>query len=386
VPKILSFVLAFLLVLTVNFSAAPAYADEKLPQSQTVTVEGEAAIIDSAEVAENAALAAALRSAVEQATGVYVLSETKVSNFQTLSDEIYTKAEGFVSEHEIIKKEIRKDTVWLKVSARVSLEPLVESLKKLGLLRKWTVAVVLAPGAEGQDSGSEYTEAAVTSLNEAILESGFRVVDRDIIASLEKPEILRQIIAGNYLAASGILKDNGVDVLIVGKAYSEEVSGSNYDAYGVNVYLASARGRLEAKLVRADTGELLATKTFEGAGVGAGKDVRANALKSSGTDAGKYFAGQIMKLPASTFSYIQLMVKGLTFSKAKEFMETLKTVRGVRKVTNRGFRNKEALYEVESDGDVNLLADNMSENKQLKNTFKFDITTVSSGKIEASGN
>lgn len=384
--KFFSFLIAFILILAVNLNAGQAFAEEKIPQAQTVIVEGEAAIIDSADVAENSALAAALRSAVEQATGVYVLSVTKVSNFQALSDEIYTKAEGFVSEHQIIKKEVRKDTVWVKVKAKVSLVPLVETLKKLGLLRKWTIAVVLASGADGQNSGSEFTEAAVTSLNEIILENGFRVVDRDVIASLEKPDILKQIVAGNYLAASNILRDNGVDILIAGKAFSEEISGSMQDAYGIPVYLASAKGRMEAKLVRADTGELLATKSFEGSGVGAGKDVRAKALKSCGTDAGNYFVSQIMRIPAATFSYIQLTVKGLSFSKAKDFMEKLKTVRGVRKVINRGFRNKEALFEVESDGDVNLLADNMSENKNLKKLFKFDITTVSSGKIEASGN
>jgi hypothetical protein len=382
--KIFSVFFSLILFFSASLTT-PALADEKKPQVQSVTIEGEAAIVGSVEVAEQNALADALRAAVEKATGVYVLSETKVSNFQTLSDEIYTKAEGFVSEHEILKKEIRKDSVWLKVRATVSLEPLVESLKKLGLLRKWTVAVVLASGSEGKNTGSEYTEAALTSINEAILESGFRVVDRDIIASLEQPEILKQIVSGNYLAATNILKDNGVDILIAGKAYSEEISSNNYDAYGVNVNLSSAIGRIEAKLVRADTGELLATKAFEGTGVGSG-DVRSKALKSSGTDAGNYFAGQIMRLPAATSSYIQVIVKGLSFSKAKEFVEALKTVQGVRKVINRGFKNKQALYEVESDGDVNLLADNMSENKKLKKSFKFDITTVSSGKIEASGN
>ncbi len=382
--KILSVLLIIFSCFIISFT--PAKAADKIPDSQTVVVEGEAAILGSDGVAADAAVASAKRTAVEQVTGVYILSETKVKNFQTLSDEIYTKSEGYVSEYEIVEKQKRKDTVWVKIKAKVSLEPLVDSLKKLGLLRKWTIAVVIGSTSSSDKSNSEFSDSAVTALNEIILESGFRVVDQDVMASLEKPEVFTQILAGNYLAASKILKDNGVDILIAGKAFSEEVAGNNFDAYGVNVYLSSSKGRLEGKLVRADTGELLATKTFEGVGLGSGKDTRSQALKNSGVEAGKYFVNQIMKLPAATSNYIQLTVKGLSFSRAKEFIETLKSVRGVRKVINRGFRNKEALYEVEAEGDVNLLADNMAENKKLTQTFKFDITTVSSGKIEASGN
>lgn len=73
----------------------------------------------------------------------------------------------------------------------------------------------------------------------------------------------------------------------------------------------------------------------------------------------------------------------LVFSKAKEMINALKSVKGVRKVTNRGFRNKEAMFELETDGDVNLLADNISENKELTKLYKLDINSVSSGKIEA---
>lgn len=358
----------------------PVNSENKLPESSVIMVDGESAIVDSKETAEKNAIAEALRAAVEKASGVYLLSETKVENFQVLSDEIYTKATGFISNYNVVSKSEGSGTVKVKVQATVSVEPLVDSLKKLGLLRKWTVAVIVADSSK---ENKNYSDAALSAINENVLNSGFRVVDQEVISSLEKPEILDQINKGNYLAASRILKDNGVDILIIAKAHSEEIAGNNYDAYGVNVYLASAKGRLETKVIRADTAELLASKTFEGAGVGAGQGVRAEALKNSGNIASQYLISQIMKLPASTTSHIQFSIKGMTFAKAKDMINSLKSVKGVRKVTNRGFRNKEALFEIESDGDVNLLADNISENKQLIKAFKVDITSVSSGKIEA---
>lgn len=372
---------AFLSALALSFIlyTSPVNAESKLAESTVIMVDGESAIVDSKETAEKNAVAEALRSAVEKASGVYLLSETKTENFQVLSDEIYTKATGFISNYNIVSKSEGSGTVKVKVQATVSLEPLVDSLKKLGLLRKWTVAVIMVNSSKDNN----YSDAALSAINENVLNSGFRVVDQEVISSLEKPEILNQINKGNYLAASKILKDNGVDILIIAKAHSEEIAGNNYDAYGVNVYLSSAKGRLETKVIRADTAELLASKTFEGAGIGAGKGVRAEALKNSGNIASSYLISQIMKLPAATTSYIQFSVKGVTFAKAKDMINSLKSVKGIRKVTNRGFRNKEALFEIESDGDVNLLADNISENKALIKAFNIDITSVSSGKIEA---
>lgn len=137
----------------------------KLPESTTVMVDGESAIVDSTSTAEKNAIAEALRTAVEQATGVYIMSETKVQNFQTYSDEIYTKATGFVSEYNVISKVVGKDTVKVKVKATVSLEPLVESLKKLGLLRKWTVVVT----ANSSQENASYSESALTAINEIVL-------------------------------------------------------------------------------------------------------------------------------------------------------------------------------------------------------------------------
>lgn len=362
--------LSFALATSLVFSA---FAEEK-----TVIVEGEAEIISSQDVAEQTAVASALRNAVEQTSGVYLQSETKTQNFQVINDEIYTKAQGYVSSREILDKGVKNGLFWVKVKAQVSMEPLLESMKKLGLLRKWTVAVI----ADSSDE-KKYTESAINSINQIIIDNGFRVVDNNVIASLEKPEVLTSIMSGNYLAATSVLKDNAVDVLAICRTSSENIAGNTFDAYGVNVNLVSSKGRVEAKLVRADTGELLGSKQFEKTSVGAGDSTKAQALREVGTEVGNYFVNQIIKLPAATASYIQLYVKGLSFSKVKKLTDNLKSIRGIRKVVNKNFKNKEAIYEIETDGDANLLAGNISENTDLAKNFKFDITSVSSGKIEA---
>jgi len=376
--KILILIFAFCIFNIFN----QAFAIDKIEDVKNVSIEGEAEIVNSETTAESNAVADALRNAVEQVTGVYVSSETKVSNFEVLKDEIYTKASGFVSDYKIVEKQKKDKTIWVKINATVSLEPLAESLKKLGLLRKWTIAVILNSN-DPKLSKLGAVESAKSSIDGVILDSGFKVVDQEVIASLENPSIMKQILAGNYMAASQTLRNNGVDILVIGKVSGATFAGKKMDAYGIDVNLSTGKGKIDAKVIRADTGELLATKTFEESAVGA-KDTISEALQKSGELAGNYFVKEIMKLPASTTSYIQLSVKGLTYSKAKSFESLLKQVKSIRKVTPKGYRNSIALYEIEIEGDVNLLADNLSENNKLTNNFKFEIKSLSSGKIDAS--
>ncbi len=350
-----------------------------LAEVREVIAEGEAAIISSKDVAEQSAIASALRNAVEQTSGLYLLSETKTKNFQVITDEIYTKAQGYVSSREILSKKEVNGNIVVKIKAQVSMEPLLESMKKLGLLRKWTVAVI----SEKNYDNAKYVESATNSINQVVIDNGFRVVDNDVLSSLEKPETMNQILKGNYLAASQMLRDNGVDVLVICKTITESLSGNNFNAYGIDVNIQSAKGRIDAKLVRADTGELLGVKSFEKISVGSGDGTKAQALKDAGVEAGHFFVNQIIKLPASTSAYVQLYIKGLSFAKIKPLIDEIKAIRGVRKVTNKIFKNKEAIFEIETEGDSNLLASNISENTDLLKKFKFDITSVTSGKIEA---
>ena len=85
------------LCLFLIISMASVVMGAELPSKKDVIVDGIAAITGNVTTAKEAAITQAIRTAVEQAVGVYVSSETKVSNFQLISDQIYTKATGFAS-------------------------------------------------------------------------------------------------------------------------------------------------------------------------------------------------------------------------------------------------------------------------------------------------
>ncbi len=373
--KLSKTLIAALLVLACSLPVTAA-----VQESQVVTVEGEAAIDSSQAQAREMAIAQANRMAVEQAMGVYVVSETLVENAVVIKDSILTKASGFVSGYKIISEKAQGKIYHVKLQATVGVEPLVEQLAKMGLLREWTVAVVLAP-PDGK-TAQESTESARTKLNGSILEMGFKVADENALVQLNQPEIMNQILKGNYMAALPALRDNGVDVLVAGKTFTRPTETGAMETYG-GIKTILTEGRIDARVIRVDTGEILAAKSFNGVAGGSTQAIaEAKAIEKAAGDAGSYFSKQIAKLPASTTQMLQMVVKGLSFAREKAFQEAVRKVNGVRKLTRKVYRNQEAQYEIEFAGKADNLGDSLSENAALKK-FGFEIQSLTSGRIDA---
>lgn len=359
-------------LLLFNTANAPA-----APSAQTVTAEGLAPLGSNRSTAREEALAQAVRQAVEQAMGVYVVSETLVKNAQVIKDSILTKSSGFVSGYQILsEKTVAGDMLSIQIQATVSVEPLVDQLAKLGLLRDWTVAVIIAANGPQQKS----LETARIKLNEAIVAKGFRVADEQVLVQLHAPQIMQAINQGNYLAAIPVLRDNGVNVLITGKSFT--APGAAMETYG-GLKSIMSQGKLDLRAIRVETGEIMAAQSFTGVAGGSTKDMaEAKSIEKAAIDAGVFFVKEIAKLPASVNQNIQLVVNGLSFAREQLFADTLRKITGVRQVKRQAYVNGKAQYEVEFQGKSDLLAQKLSQTTTLK-TFAFEITSVFAGKIEA---
>ena len=162
--------------------AAPrAYAQS--PAAQTVLSEGRAAI-GSAETggipaAKQAAVADALRSAVEKVCGVYVRAASVTRNYQLIKDEILTRADGFVVLKEIVRTERAGNIVRVVVRAEVSTRPLAERLKALRLTRAFRVFVDVPETVSADGVETALTDAGFpVSQNKADAEIIVRVLPR----------------------------------------------------------------------------------------------------------------------------------------------------------------------------------------------------------------
>lgn len=348
------------------------------PASQTVVVSGEAALSLGLVRAREEALNQARRAAVEEAMGVYVVSETLVENMSLVQDTILTRSSGYISGQKVLSETQEQGILKIRLEALVSVEPLVEQLAKMGLLRDWTVAVVLVSAAEAQSS----TEAAKSRLHQQILARGFKVADEQALVALRQPGIWNQLQQGNVLAALPVLRDMGVDVLIVGTSLTRMTEDGVIETYG-GIKTVMTQGRIDARAIRVDTGEILAAQAFQAVAGGSGREMaEAKAMDQAASKAGDFFALQIAKLPAASTQMLQLHVQGLSFQREQAFQAALKQVSGVRAVQRKVYRNQQAQYTVEYSGKADALASALIGHAGLK-AFAFDIQSVTAGLIEA---
>lgn len=365
-----AFLLAGLMAMNLQIGAVAA-------ESQTVVTTGEASLSLGARAREEA-IAQAARLAVEQAVGVYVVSETLVENMALVNDRILTQSSGFVSGYKVLSESKSDGILSVKIEAIVGVEPLVDQLAKLGLLRDWTVAVVLVSNGQARASN----EAAKTVLNQLIIDKGFKVADERALVSLNNPAIMKQIQAGNYLAALPVLRDNGVDVLVVGTTLTRPTADGVIESYG-GIKTVMTQGRIDARVIRVDTGEMLASKSFQAVAGGSGQEMaEAKAIAQAAKNAGDFFTIEIAKLPAATSQRLQLNVRGLSFNRERTFRAALQQIAGIKKVQRKIYRNKAAQYEIEFAGKAEQLADALADAKSLS-PFKFEIQGLSAGLIEA---
>ncbi|HDQ99056.1 MAG TPA: hypothetical protein ENN51_02040 [candidate division WOR-3 bacterium] len=213
-----------------------------------------------ADIARDAALSDALRRAVEQGVGTFVSSETRVENFQLLSDRIYSKSRGYVSSYRVITEGLEGALYRVVVRARVRLGDIENDLAAIGLLlreqgRSRLMVVVREMPAGGNWSGYDPTMSQTmieTMLIDAFQSKGFPVVDAATVARNIEKEQLRLILAGDDRTAMLVGMRTGAEIVVAGTAErsvsSKVVAGAARDFY---------RFRLSVRAVSVESGEVL---------------------------------------------------------------------------------------------------------------------------------
>ncbi|HEX2948147.1 MAG TPA: hypothetical protein VHV83_01020, partial [Armatimonadota bacterium] len=243
--------------------------------------EGVGASADRAKARDEAVLDAQ-RKAVEQGLGLYIKSETLVSNLELVSDTIDKQSSGFVHKYSVISENYNDQTQLyrVKIQAIVSLQrietvadSLYDQLKMVGTPR----IILLLNGTKTLSDPDGISNA----LTDALVEKGFKVLDDDQLTSVRQKDALRLLRAGDDTAKTVMLLQDKADIIIVGK-----VSAGTPERLMDDPATYSQRVTLDAKIIRVDTAEILGSKR----GVGAGADFSTKgALESAEDKAGNDF-------------------------------------------------------------------------------------------------
>ena len=112
------------------------------------------------------------------------------------------------------------------------------------------------------DNAPVVTPSAEAAVWRGLLKAGYEVVDQGQIAEIRSPQEVRNLLAtGNTAPARAIGQQYGADFVIVGHSFAQRAGTI------MQSRLVSARARIEAKMVRTATNEIVASPVVEAAGV-----------------------------------------------------------------------------------------------------------------------
>jgi len=309
--------------------------------AQTVTVDGVGVDRDSA-------MRDAARMAVEQVAGMYINSNTVVSNTSVEMDEILSHAQGYVQNITVISESMNGGEYRVRASVDVNTDPNSAFMKRMDAVMRLSdprIGVVILSDDADLDHSFDglpgHDTILETALNERLLTVGFKhVVDVNLLSQLQDSSVLNAVYRGDSrLPYDGDASARPIDYLVIGRSHAEGYKVKLPDNHGgyVETQMSSARTHLDLKIVSFGTSTIIGTYSVDGQGVENSPALAAR--KSRQAAAGKAaekLEQQFLKAAASGFSGIQLTVRANDFSLVEKLVRELKELRGVQDVYVRG--------------------------------------------------
>lgn len=356
---------------------------------EMITADGFAAITSgNTVIARDKAVDDALRKAVEQAVGTMVSSDSMTENYKVIHDKILARTSGYVEKYKIISEKAEGDLYRVRVQAEIGRSDLTSDLNALGLLHvmveKPKVMVIIDEKVGGLygTTASESVGQAESTIIERLLNSGFNVVDADTVrANITRDKALRILEGDNKAAAAEGLK-YGAQVVITGKAFSKNAGGK---LYGTN--MQSLQATLQARVVRTDTGKVIASKSAQGAQVHI-DEMQGGALAIK--EASEKLSDELIDMIVKQWSgevygrsqEITVMINGLVsyrhLAAVKKILE--KETQGVKAVHQRSFTGGVAELALDYGGKSTNIADELSARKFAG--FRLEPTNVTPHRID----
>ena len=218
--------------------------------------------------------------------------------------------------------------------------------------------------------------AGETAIIKKLLEAGFtRVVDQVQVEKIRDSDVVKQLVSGDSEAAIDIGLQLGVDIIIIGEAFSE-LAGRLPGG------LISCRARVETRAVMTDTGRILTASGFHAGGVDLTESTAAKtSLNNAGEMTGDHIIEQFLKLGGDVASGVKLTVSSISsYSRLTELEKALRGLKGVENVRINEYVGGVATLDLDVTVPLKTLADRMSEIR----VPRLEITETSSGAIKAS--
>ena len=337
-----------------------------------------------------AAIESAQRDAVEQASGVFIESQTKVRNYELVRDEVLSRSEGFIKSFKILKEGRERGLYQVSIEAEVVKSAFIKDVnaslealyRRVGMPR---VMVVITERSldeagnlrESQNAGNlKIVEKVIRKI---LNKQGFTFIDARSAAGLSLLDVALQgedIARDKAIAAA---RTTPAEIIILGHA-------STVDKGSISK-MNIAQANVALDVIRVDSGQILASEVASGRGLNVNKETAALvALQKAAQAVTPRMIEQVTYhwiKERSEGSRIDLVVKNVSFGDLLVIRRALGTeISGVKKVTQRSFSKGVALIELKARATTEEVAESLYTTEFAK--FSLEVIDISGKKLTVS--
>ena len=359
--------------LAMLLAASTAPAAPKRPVDRWVTATGRAAGGD--DKARDEAVAQALRTAVEEACGVFLTAQSKTEDYRAVYDKVLANAVGYVRQHKVDKVSVDQGVTTVKVRARVSTRKFEQDWAGIrhtvNQENNPRVVVAIVEAVHHTTAGASYKvkEAGTVQsrVEDFLLSKGITLMDRGTANKTLKRDIMLATVKDDTDAVASLGARFSTDVVVVGRASAK--FGKTIKIAGQSLYQYVAK--MNVRVIQTDSARVLASKSFGPVTTntlqrGGGED---KALaKLADESAPKLLAAVVRawRRRANVSRTVQLSVSGMDFALWKTFRKEAAALRGVQALRLREITQAVANIDVEYRYKNEGLADRLTELKTVK--------------------
>ena len=336
------------------------------------------------------ALEAAQRDAVEQASGVFIESQSKMQNFELVKDEVLSRSQGFIKSYKILKEGRDRELYQVSIEAEVvksafikDVDASLEALyRRVGMPRVMVVIKEKSLDRAGnlkETQNAERLKIVEKVIRKILNKQGFTFIDARTAAGIS---LLDVAVKGEDIArdkAIAAARTTPAEIIILGHA-------STVDKASISK-MNIAQADVALDVIRVDSGQILASEIATGRGLNVSKDTAALlALQKAAQEITPKMIEQVTYhwiKERSEGSRIDLVVKNISFGDLLVLRRALGTeIAGVKQVTQRSFKKGVALIELKARGTTEEIAESLYTTEFAK--FSLEVEDISGKRLTVS--
>ncbi len=311
------------------------------------------------------AIHSALRAGVEKGLGIFIESQTKIENYQMISDKILSRTKGYVSQYELVPGSQQNEfgLVFLKVKATVKTAALRDDLEAMKLIYSLKnlprIMVVVQEHSPGLTLRQRTTATIIES---NLLAKGFRLVDKEQMNTIQERDRAR--FSDNTFAAKMGFR-LGADLIITGEAEA----GTPFEETVYSVKQWRAPCQMNLRLIRADNAQLISAAALSNDWASRSQMQAMNSsLKKTAKKASAQIINDLLafwKDEVYNTSVIEVCVLGMQNIELSSLINKILKINTARSAALRYLEGENAVIDVETGGSVQNLREAFTRMKGI---------------------